>query len=124
MKIVYLNLLFDRNIADGCGMMCSFLTLAVGSNQGKGDVKYAKIYDLFFPLNCRRLFGSPSCCVVDMWRILGHGATDGGLVVGTTIVKPELSPQLKTFGRLAVPSGRVMTLSGAMNRRTIRCSTR
>ena len=31
-KIAYPTLLFDRNIADGCGMMCS-LTLAIG-NQG------------------------------------------------------------------------------------------
>ena len=35
MKIAYPNLLFDRNITDGRGMMCSFLTLAIGNNQGK-----------------------------------------------------------------------------------------
>ena len=34
MKIAYPNLLFDRNIIDGRGMMCSFLTLAIGNNQG------------------------------------------------------------------------------------------
>ena len=34
MKIAYPNLLFDRNITDGRGMMCSFLTLAIGNNQG------------------------------------------------------------------------------------------
>eukprot|EP00434_Breviolum_minutum_P046575 symbB.v1.2.042248.t1/scaffold9571.1/size2859/1 len=35
MKIAYPTLLFDRNITDGRGMMCSFLTLAIGNNQGK-----------------------------------------------------------------------------------------
>ena len=34
MKIAYPTLLFDRNIIDGRGMMCSFLTLAIGNNQG------------------------------------------------------------------------------------------
>ncbi|CAJ1337908.1 unnamed protein product, partial [Effrenium voratum] len=34
MKVAYPNLLFDRNIIDGRGMMCSFLTLAIGNNQG------------------------------------------------------------------------------------------
>ena len=34
MKIAYPNLLFDRNITDGRAMMCSFLTLAIGNNQG------------------------------------------------------------------------------------------
>ena len=36
MKIAYPNLLFDRNIIDGRAMMCSFLTLAIGNNQGTG----------------------------------------------------------------------------------------
>ena len=36
MKIAYPTLLFDRNIIDGRGMMCSFLTLAIGNNQGRG----------------------------------------------------------------------------------------
>ena len=35
MKIAYPTLLFDRNIIDGRGMMCSFLTLAIGNNQGR-----------------------------------------------------------------------------------------
>jgi len=32
-----------------------------------------------------------------MWRILGRGTTDGGLVVGT-IIKPKLGLQPKPFG--------------------------
>eukprot|EP00434_Breviolum_minutum_P045988 symbB.v1.2.041361.t1/scaffold8099.1/size15294/4 len=49
MKIAYPTLLFDRNITDGRGMMCSFLTLAIGNNQGMGDVEYGKIYDFYLP---------------------------------------------------------------------------
>merc|ERR1712113_1191318 len=75
MKIAYPNLLFDRNIIDGRGMMCSFLTLAIGNNQGMGDVEYGKIYDIYFPPCYLRLFDGPSCCVIDMWRILGRGTT-------------------------------------------------
>merc|ERR1712004_787627 len=97
MKIAYPNLLFDRNIIDGRGMMCSFLTLAIGNNQGMGDVEYGKIYDFYFPPAYLRLFDGPSCCVVDMWRILGRGTSDGGLVVGT-IIKPKLGLQPKPFG--------------------------
>ena len=35
-RIAYPNLLFDRNIIDGRAMMCSFLTLTIGNNQGHG----------------------------------------------------------------------------------------
>ena len=37
-KITYPNLLFDRNIIGGRGMMCSVLTPSIGSNKGRGDV--------------------------------------------------------------------------------------
>jgi hypothetical protein len=36
------SLLFDRNITGGRGMVCSVLTLAVGSNQGMGGVESAR----------------------------------------------------------------------------------
>ena len=48
-KIAYPDLLFDRNIVDGCGMVCSVLTLNIGSNQGMGGVEYGKVYDIYFP---------------------------------------------------------------------------
>ncbi|CAJ1346017.1 unnamed protein product, partial [Effrenium voratum] len=92
MKIAYPNLLFDRNIIDGRGMMCSFLTLAIGNNQGMGDVEYGKIYDFYLPPAFLRLYDGPSVNVMDMWRILGRGTTNGGLVVGT-IIKPKLGLQ-------------------------------
>merc|ERR1712149_118626 len=97
MKIAYPTALFDRNITDGRAMMCSILTLTIGNNQGMGDVEYGKIYDIYFPPKYLRLFDGPSSCVVDMWRILGRGTTDGGLVVGT-IIKPKLGLQPKPFG--------------------------
>jgi len=97
MKIAYPNLLFDRNITDGRAMMCSFLTLTIGNNQGMGDVEYGKIYDFYLPPEYLRLFDGPSCNIIDMWRILGRGTSNGGLVVGT-IIKPKLGLQPKPFG--------------------------
>merc|ERR1712203_679357 len=97
MKIAYPNLLFDRNITDGRAMMCSFLTLAIGNNQGMGDVEYGKIYDFYLPPEYLRLFDGPSCNIIDMWRMGGRDMTNGGLVVGT-IIKPKLGLQPKPFG--------------------------
>jgi hypothetical protein len=48
-KIAYPCSLLDRNVTDGRAMMCSFLTLSIGNNQGMGDVEYEKIYDFCFP---------------------------------------------------------------------------
>jgi len=78
-------------------MLCSFLTLTIGNNQGMGDVEYGKIYDFYFPPNFLRLFDGPSCSIIDMWRILGRDMQNGGLVVGT-IIKPKLGLQPKPFG--------------------------
>ena len=41
----YPNLLFDHDIVDGRGMMCSVLTLDIGNSQGMGGVEFGKIYD-------------------------------------------------------------------------------
>jgi len=123
MKIAYPTLLFDRNITDGRAMMCSILTLTIGNNQGMGDVEYGKIYDMYFPPAYLRLFDGPSCSVVDMWRILGRGTTNGGLVVGT-IIKPKLAFSPSHSARLATPSGRVATSSRTMNPRATRSSAR
>merc|ERR1712066_1106402 len=66
-------------------------------NQGMGDVEYGKIYDFYFPPAFLRLFDGPSCNIIDMWRVLGRGTSNGGLVVGT-IIKPKLGLQPKPFG--------------------------
>ena len=65
--------------------------------QGMGDVEYGKIYDFYLPPAFLRLYDGPSVNVEDMWRILGRGTTNGGLVVGT-IIKPKLGLQPKPFG--------------------------
>merc|ERR1719428_1006342 len=97
MKIAYPTMLFDHNIIDGRGMMCSFLTLTIGNNQGMGDVEYGKIYDFYFPPPFLRKFDGPSRSIIDMWRTLGRQLVDGGLVTGT-IIKPKLGLQPKPFG--------------------------
>ena len=62
----YPNLLFDHNIVDGRGMVCSVLTLGNGSNQGMGEVEYGGVYDDYFPPEFLRLFDGPSCDIMDM----------------------------------------------------------
>lgn len=96
MKIAYPVELFDRNIIDGRAMICSFLTLAIGNNQGMGDVEYAKMHDFYVPPNFLRLFDGPSTTIRDMWRVLRRPTTDGGFIVGT-IIKPKLGLRPQPF---------------------------
>ncbi|THD73871.1 ribulose-bisphosphate carboxylase [Thalassobius vesicularis] len=96
MKIAYPVDLFDRNITDGRAMICSFLTLAIGNNQGMGDVEYAKMHDFYVPPDYLRLFDGPSTTIADMWRVLGRPHVNGGFVVGT-IIKPKLGLRPKPF---------------------------
>ena len=98
MKIAYPVDLFDRNIIDGRAMICSFLTLVIGNNQGMGDVEYAKIYDFWFPPKYLRLFDGPATTISDLWRVLGRPVVDGGFIVGT-IVKPKLGLRPQPFAR-------------------------
>lgn len=96
MKIAYPVELFDRNIIDGRAMLCSFLTLAIGNNQGMGDVEHAKIHDFYVPPNFLRLFDGPSTTISDLWRVLRRPVVDGGFIVGT-IIKPKLGLRPKPF---------------------------
>ena len=96
MKIAYPVDLFDRNITDGRAMICSFLTLAIGNNQGMGDVEYAKIHDFWVPPKYLRLYDGPSSSISDLWRVLGRPVVDGGFIVGT-IVKPKLGLRPEPF---------------------------
>ncbi|MTJ04364.1 MAG: ribulose-bisphosphate carboxylase [Sediminimonas qiaohouensis] len=96
MKIAYPVDLFDRNITDGRAMICSFLTLAIGNNQGMGDVEYAKMHDFWVPPAFLRLFDGPSTTISDLWRVLGRPHVDGGFIVGT-IIKPKLGLRPKPF---------------------------
>jgi len=95
-KLAYPVELFDRNIIDGRAMIASFLTLAIGNNQGMGDVEYAKMHDFYFPPDYLRLFDGPATTISDLWRVLGRPHIDGGFIVGT-IVKPKLGLRPQPF---------------------------
>ena len=77
-KIAYPLELFDRNITDGKAMIVSFLTLAIGNNQGMGDVEYAKMHDFYVPPDYLELFDGPRRNIADFWRVLGRPAENGG----------------------------------------------
>ncbi|MHC0052623.1 ribulose-bisphosphate carboxylase [Actibacterium sp. D379-3] len=96
MKIAYPVELFDRNIIDGRAMICSFLTLAIGNNQGMGDVEYAKMHDFWVPPAFLKLFDGPSTTISDLWRVLRRPHVDGGFIVGT-IIKPKLGLRPQPF---------------------------
>ena len=65
-KIACPNLLFDRNIIGGHGVMCSVLTLTVGNKQGMGGVEFGKVYGICFSPEFLRL--SVACPAAS-----GHG---------------------------------------------------
>lgn len=96
MKIAYPVDLFDRNITDGRAMICSFLTLCIGNNQGMGDVEYAKMHDFWVPPEFLTAFDGPSTTIKDLWRVLGRPAVNGGFIVGT-IIKPKLGLRPQPF---------------------------
>lgn len=100
MKIAYPVDLFDRNILDGRAMLSSFLTLAIGNNQGMGDVEYGKIVDFYIPPAYLKLFDGPTTTVADLWEALGRPIVDGGFIVGT-IIKPKLGLRPQPFADAA-----------------------
>ncbi|MFA7317676.1 MAG: ribulose-bisphosphate carboxylase [Sulfuricella sp.] len=100
MKVAYPNDLFDRNVTDGRAMIVSFLTLAIGNNQGMGDVKNLQMQDFYVPWSMLRLFDGPSKDITDMWDILGRPRVNGGYIAGTTI-KPKLGLRPEPFAKAA-----------------------
>ncbi len=100
MKVAYPNELFDRNVIDGRAMIVSFLTLAVGNNQGMGDVKQLQMQDFYVPWSMLRLFDGPAKDITDMWDILGRPRVNGGYIAGT-IIKPKLGLRPEPFARAA-----------------------
>lgn len=104
MKIAYPNDLFDRNVIDGRTMIVSFLTLAIGNNQGMGDVKCAQMQDFYVPPRMLQLFDGPAKDISDMWRILGRPQENGGYIAGT-IIKPKLGLRPEPFAEAAYQSG-------------------
>lgn len=100
MRIAYPLELFDRNMIDGRMMMVSFLTLAIGNNQGMGDCEYAKMYDFHVPRRAIELFDGPAVDISNLWRILGRPVKDGGYISGT-IIKPKLGLRPEPFAKAA-----------------------
>ncbi|MDR2839348.1 MAG: ribulose-bisphosphate carboxylase [Azonexus sp.] len=100
MRIAYPLELFDRNITDGRMMLVSFLTLAIGNNQGMGDIEHAKMIDFYVPPEAIRQFDCPAYNIEDLWRILGRPVKDGGYIAGT-IIKPKLGLRPEPFARAA-----------------------
>ncbi|MDZ4201156.1 MAG: ribulose-bisphosphate carboxylase [Gallionella sp.] len=99
-KIAYPVDLFDRNIIDGRAMIVSFLTLAIGNNQGMGDVKHLQMQDFYVPWSMLRLFDGPAKDITDLWDILGRPRVNGGYIAGT-IIKPKLGLRPEPFAKAA-----------------------
>ena len=100
MRIAYPLELFDRNVTDGRMMLVSFLTLAIGNNQGMGDIEHAKMIDFYVPPEVIRQFDCPATNIEDLWRILGRPVKDGGYISGT-IIKPKLGLRPEPFAQAA-----------------------
>jgi ribulose-bisphosphate carboxylase large chain len=100
MKVAYPNDLFDRNLTDGRAMLVSFLTLAIGNNQGMGDVKNLQMQDFYVPWSMLRQYDGPSKDISDLWDILGRPRVNGGYIAGT-IIKPKLGLRPEPFAKAA-----------------------
>ena len=100
MRIAYPLELFDRNVTDGRMMLVSFLTLAIGNNQGMGDIEHAKMIDFYVPPEVIRQFDCPATNIEDLWRILGRPVKDGGYISGT-IIKPKRGLRPEPFAQAA-----------------------
>jgi len=100
MKVAYPNDLFDRNVTDGRAMLVSFLTLAIGNNQGMGDVKDLQMQDFYVPWSILRQYDGPAKDITDLWDILGRPRVNGGYIAGT-IIKPKLGLRPEPFAKAA-----------------------
>lgn len=100
MKVAYPNDLFDRNMTDGRAMIVSFLTLAIGNNQGMGDVKQLQMQDFYVPWSMLRMYDGPAKDITDLWDILGRPRVNGGYIAGT-IIKPKLGLRPEPFAKAA-----------------------
>ena len=124
MRIAYPLELFDRNVTDGRFMMVSFLTLAIGNNQGMGDVEHAKMIDFYVPERAIQMFDGPSKDISDLWRILGRPDQGRRLLSGTIIKLPSSACAPSRSPRRPTSSGSAATSSRTTSRRATRCSRR
>ncbi len=100
MRIAYPIDLFDRNVTDGRFMIVSFLTLAIGNNQGMGDIEHAKMIDFYVPKRAIQMFDGPAVDISNLWRILDRPVQNGGYIAGT-IIKPKLGLRPEPFANAA-----------------------
>ncbi len=100
MRIAYPIELFDRNVTDGRFMLVSFLTLAIGNNQGMGDIEHAKMIDFYVPKRAIQMFDGPATDISNLWRILDRPVQNGGYIAGT-IIKPKLGLRPEPFASAA-----------------------
>ena len=96
MRIAYPLELFDRNVTDGRMMLVSFLTLAIGNNQGMGDIEHAKMIDFYVPPEVIRQFDCPATNIEDLWRILGRPVKDGGYISGWVAISSRTTSRKAT----------------------------
>ncbi len=100
MKVAYPFALFDRNGTDGKMMIVSFLTLAIGNNQGMGDVANLQMFDFWIPETKLYLYDGPAVDISHLWKILGRPVENGGYIAGT-IIKPKLGLRPEPFAEAA-----------------------
>ncbi len=100
LRIAFPLELFDRNMSDGRFMLVSFLTLAIGNNQGMCDIEHARMIDFHMPERAIQMFDGPARDISDLWRILGRPVKDGGYIAGT-IIKPKLGLRPQPFAEAA-----------------------
>ena len=84
-------------------VLADFYGRKSGNTQSMGHVECGKIYGISFPPAELNLFHGPFLQRVRHVVTRGHGAIDGGLVVGT-IIKLKLGLQPKLFEPQAPPS--------------------
>ncbi len=124
MRIAYPIDLFDRNIIDGRMMIVSFLTLAIGNNQGMGDIQHAKMYDFYVPPRAIQLFDGPSKDISDLWRILGR-PVQGRRLYCRHDHQTQAGPAARAVCRRRLTSsGWAAISSRTMNRRATKSSRR
>eukprot|EP00969_Alexandrium_andersonii_P045019 1976652-Alexandrium_andersonii.AAC.1 len=70
--------------------------LAIGNDQAMGSIEHGKVCDVSCPTSYTQHFDGPACGAIDLRRILRHGPSDGGPVIGA-IAGPELGLWLKPF---------------------------
>jgi ribulose-bisphosphate carboxylase large chain len=81
-------------------MVVSFLTLAIGNDQGMDDVQCAQMQDFYVPRKLLQIYDGPSKSINDLWGLLGRDYNAGGFIAGA-IIKTKLGLSLEPFAEVA-----------------------